>query len=149
MRWLLAVGAAAALAPAASAGLPNPCTLLTNAEVAKVLGSKVVARAASGNRLYTSCTWTGANLGGYAPTHRSLAIQVSQSTKAQFEKTARTLPGAIRVTGVGEAAFTQRAGGGSFLNVYARGYGLEVIASLITSPLEVEKRAATAALKRL
>jgi acetaldehyde dehydrogenase (acetylating) len=149
VRWLLAVGAAAALTPAASAGLPNPCRLLTNAEAAKLLVSKVAARDASGNRLYTSCTWTGANLGRYAPTHRSLAIQVSRSTKAQFEKAAGKLPGAIRVTGVGEAAFTQRAGGGSFLNVYARGYGLELIASLVTSPLEVEKRAATTALKRL
>jgi hypothetical protein len=149
VRWLLLVGAALAFAPHASAGLPSPCGLLTNAEVAKLLGSKVVARDALGNRLYTSCKWTGASLGGYAPTQRSLLIQVSRSTKAQLEKTARNMPGAIRVTGVGEAAFTQRAGGGNFLNVYSHGYGIEVIASLVTSPLAVEKSAAKTALRRL
>ena len=76
-------------------------------------------------------------------------IQVSRSTTVQFEKNARNMPGAIRVTGVGEAAFAQRQGGGSFLNVYSHGYGVEVLASLVTSPLEVEKRAATTALRRL
>ena len=44
MRWLLAVGAALTLAPAASAALPNPCGLLTNAEVRQLLGSTVVSR---------------------------------------------------------------------------------------------------------
>ena len=72
-----------------------------------------------------------------------------QNTKAQLEKTARNMLGAIRVTGVGEAAFTQRQGGGSFLNVYSHGYGIEVIASLVTSPLDVEKSAAKTALTRL
>jgi len=151
VRWLLVVGAAltSALAPRASAGLPNPCGLLTNVEVAKLLGSKVVARDALGDRLYTSCKWTGASLGGYAPTQRSLLIQVSGSTKAHLEKAATNMPGAIRVTGVGEAAFAQRQVGGSFLNVYSGGYGLEVIASLVTSPLDVEKSAAKTALTRL
>ena len=58
MRWLLVVGAALAFVPHASAGLPSACGLLTNAEVAKLLGSKVVGRDALGNRLYTSCKWT-------------------------------------------------------------------------------------------
>src|SRR5207302_9343092 len=123
-RWWLLVGAALAFAPHTSSGLPSPCGLLTNAEVAKLIGSKVVARDALGNRLYASCKWTGASLGGYGPTQRSLLIQVSRSTKAQLEKTARNMAGAIRVTGVGEVAFTQRAGGGSFLNVYSHGYGI-------------------------
>jgi hypothetical protein len=149
VRWLLVVGAALAFAPHASAGLPSPCGLLTNADVAKLLGSKVVARDALGNRLYASCKWTGANLGGYAPTQRSLLVQVSRSTRVQFEKNARNMPGAIRVAGVGEAAFAQRQGGGSFLSVYSHGYGVEVIASLVTSPLDVEKGAAKAALRRL
>src|SRR3984957_10440978 len=38
------------LVPAASAGLPNPCQLLTNTEVASVLGGQVVSRSGDAHR---------------------------------------------------------------------------------------------------
>jgi len=40
-------------------------------------------------------------------------------------------------------------GGGGFLYVYAHGYGLNLSASLVTSPLNVEKNAGRIAVKRL
>jgi hypothetical protein len=149
MRALVTVVLGLAFTPAASAGLPNPCALLTNAEVAKVLGSKVVARDTLGNRLYRSCKWTGADLGGYYPSKRKLLLQVTKATKAQFEQAARTTHAATRVNGVGEAAFAMPQSGGGFLNVYAHGFGLELNAALVTSPLDAEMSAAKLALTRL
>jgi hypothetical protein len=137
--------------PAGSAALPSPCALLTNAEVAKALDTKIAGRDISGNRLYRSCKWTGKNLSasGFYPTQRSLLVEVSRTTKTRFEENARTTKGAIRVIGVGEAAFAMPQGGGGFLYVYAHGYGLDLSASLVTSPLNVEKNAAQIAVKRL
>jgi hypothetical protein len=151
MRVLVPVVLALAFAPVASGGLPNPCALVTNAEVAQVLGTKIVERDTSGNRLYRSCKWTGQNLSssGFYPTQRSLMVEVSLTTKTRFEESARTTKGAIRVTGVGEAAFAMPQGGGGFLYVYAHDYGLNLSASLVTSPLNVEKNAGRIAVKRL
>jgi hypothetical protein len=151
MRVLVPVVLALAFAPVASGGLPNPCALVTNAEVAQVLGTKIVERDTSGNRLYRSCKWTGQNLSssGFYPTQRSLMVEVSRDTKARFEESARTNKGAIRVTGVGEAAFAIAPGGGGLLYVYAHGYTLGLTASLVTSPLNVEKNAGRIAVKRL
>jgi hypothetical protein len=151
MRALVLVVLTLAVTPLASAGLPSPCALLTNAEVAKILGTKIVARNVSGNRLYRSCKWTGQNLSrrGFYPTQRSLMVEVSSTTKTRFEKNARTTKGAIRVASVGEAAFAMPQGGGGFLYVYAHGYGIDLSASLVTSPFDVEKNAARIAVARL
>jgi hypothetical protein len=125
---LLVVTLALVIVPtAASAVLPNPCSLLTNNEAATLIGSKIQTRNAAGNRLYHSCTWTGENLGGYAPTHRSLMVQVTRATKAQFERSAKQTRGAIRVAGIGEAAFALPQGGGSGMNVRQQGNAREVV----------------------
>src|SRR6185437_13966320 len=62
MRVLVPVVLALAFTPVASGGLPNPCALFTNAELGQLLGTKIVERDTSGNRLYRSCKWTGQNL---------------------------------------------------------------------------------------
>jgi hypothetical protein len=149
VRWLLAVGAAAALAPAASAGLPNPCALLTNSEVAKVLGSKVEARELRGEG--HTCTWTGVNLSkpGFYETHRSLHVDVWSGTRTEFLKAARQDPSAVRVKGFGDAAYRAGNGNVTFLEIWQRGRGLQIVASLVTDPLSAEKQAAKLALNRL
>jgi hypothetical protein len=43
-RLLLAVGLAIVFAQAAAARVPNPCVLVTSAEVAKVFGAKIADR---------------------------------------------------------------------------------------------------------
>jgi hypothetical protein len=148
VRYLLPFVLALAFLPSASAAVPNPCALLTNTEVANLLGSKVVGRERQGNRLYQSCTWTGANLSAssFYPTRRSLMLSLSRSTRAAFEKTARTTEGTKKVSGVGDAAFTLQPG---FLEVWQKGYAFQLSASLVTSPLSVEKSAAKKALSRL
>jgi hypothetical protein len=150
VRWIAVVGAALALAPAAStAALPKPCALLTNAQVAKLLGSKIDDRVASGNGRYLACKWMGASLGSYAAVQRSLMLQVSRTTKAQFTQAARRAQGAARVRGVGEAAYVENGGGNAFLTVYARGYVLQLSDAFVTSSLGVEKAAAKLAVARL
>jgi hypothetical protein len=141
MRAIAAVVFALAFAPAAAAGLPNPCTHLTNAEVAKALGSKIVGREASGNGHYRSCTWTGADLGGYSPTHRTLMVQIVTVTKAQFDKGAREMTHAVRISGIGQEAYTS-TGPLSVLEVWQKGYALSFIASLVSDPLPTEKSVA-------
>jgi hypothetical protein len=141
VRRLLTVVLALAFVPAASAGLPNPCALLTNAEVAKALGSKIVAREPTGNGHYHSCTWSGADLGGYSPTHRTLMVQVVTVTKAQFEKGAREMTHAVPISGIGQEAYAS-TGPLSVLEVWQKGYALSFIASLVSDPLPTEKSVA-------
>lgn len=146
------LAAAALLVPSAAAGSapPNPCALLSNAEVGAALASKVVDRTATGNRLYRECTWTGANLSkpGFLATRRTLMLTVSPGTRAQFLRFANRVQGAIRVRGVGELAFGIEQAGDR-LEAYDRGYVVEVVATFVSSPLAVEKRLAKTAVARL
>jgi hypothetical protein len=148
MRAIAALVFALAFAPAATAGLPNPCSFLTNAEVAKALGSKIVSREPSGNGHYHSCTWTGADLGGYSPTHRSLMVQIVTVTKAQFEKGARETTHAVRISRIGQQAYAS-TGPLSVLQVWQKGYALSFIASLVSDPLPTEKSVAKLFVTRL
>lgn len=121
--------------------------------MAKVLGSKVESRKPTGfaGAKGTSCQWTGVNLAGpnsYA-VHRTLTISVSPGTLARFNKFAREVQGAIRVTGLGESAFRQGNGNLTDLEIWHRGYSLSIIANLVSNPLAAEKAAAKIALARL
>jgi hypothetical protein len=147
MRRLMPVALALALAPSASAALPNPCALLTNAQVAKIFGSKVETRTVGGNRLYRTCTWDGPGLGTYGGTHPQLMLQVTHGTKGQFDKSAKRTPGAVRVNGLGEAAFT--ANNDQMLYVLQHGTLLSFFSTAFTTSIQVDKSLARAALKRL
>ena len=150
VRLLLVVCAAAVLAPSAPARTPDPCALLSNAEVADAIGSRVADRTANGSGLYRTCRWTGTNRAkpGFHPTRRTLMLTVAPGTRAQFEVFAGRVPGAVRVDGVGEVAFAVAQAGGR-LEVYAGGYVIEVVASLAGSPLAVERRVAKTVAARL
>jgi hypothetical protein len=151
MRLLLLFALFAAVAaPTASAGLPNPCTLLTNAEVANVLGSPIETREVSGNGKYHTCKWTGKNLArpDALPSQRSLMVQLTASTKARFLKGAKETPGSIRVNGIGEAAYTT-TGVLRYLDVQQHGYALWIIAGDVSDPLAAEKAAAKTAVTHL
>jgi len=81
------------------------------------------------------------------PARRGLMIFVRHSTKAAFVNDAKHVRGAIRVTGIGDVAWTARPA--VSLNVYARGYAIEFIASLTGSALTTERGAAAIAVKDL
>ena len=148
MRWLLVVGAALALVPAASGGLPNPCALLTDVEAGKALGGKVSDRSPRSDRSSRTCTWSGPNQGGFFQNRPTLTVQVIRLTKAQFEHGAERTTHAVRVRGVGEVAYSIYMGGG-FLYAWQHGYSLFVAISPATDPIATETSVAKIIVKRL
>jgi hypothetical protein len=89
MRLLLSVVLALTFVPAAAAGLPNPCTLLTNAEVATAFGAKVQSRVGESHRFGRSCAWEGVPLGSFTSAHASLRVDIAHVSRAQFLKNAK------------------------------------------------------------
>ena len=155
MRLTAVIGAVFVLAQSsAAAATPNPCTLLTNAQVAKAIGSKVASKGLvtpEGGPGSKTCQWAGVNLSGpnsYA-VHRSLMITAADITRARFLKFANESQSAVRVKGIGQVAFRQGNGAITFLNVWQNGHSLEVIAGEVTNTLSAEKIAARAALANL
>lgn len=142
-RRLALVPLALLLTPAASAALPNPCVLLTNAEVAKVIGNKAETRTPSGNGRFRMCSWTGPPLGSFSESHAQLLVQVTRETKAQFEKVANATQGAVRVRGAGDSAYAT-TGAAKYLEVWQKGYALMIMATFVTDTLQAEKVAAKA-----
>jgi hypothetical protein len=134
--------------PAASAGLPNPCALLTNAEVAKVFGARIGNRTSNSYGLNRGCTWDGVPPSSFTSYHASLRIDVSRVARAEFEKQARKAKDAVPVRGVGEIAYSQYIAG-EFLSVWQNGIWISVELSGGSSPLADAKTLARAALTRL
>jgi hypothetical protein len=150
IRGLAVVGMALALAPSASAALPNPCTLLTNAEVAKALGSRVQNRttqlppAMQSTTRFRICTWTGAPLSSYRSSGDTLRLIILPSTRSQFLKAAKQSDGAVRVQNLGDTAYAT----GQSLNLLAHGYSLSIWLSSVDAR-QAETVLAHAAVKRL
>jgi hypothetical protein len=136
------------LTPTASAALPNPCLLLTNAEVAKAIGNKADTRIPNGNGRDRICTWTGPPLGTFTSFHAELVVQVTRQTKAQFDKGAEATQGAVRIRGAGDTAYTSR-GAQWFLETWQNGFALLIMASGGSDNLAAEKTAAKIAFAHL
>jgi hypothetical protein len=151
VRWLLPLMLAIALVPNASAaGLPNPCALLTNADAAKVLGSKISYRTPKTDDFYRSCTWNGVDLSSATSAHASLMVDVSRITKAKFLRQAAQWRGAVLVRGLGDVAVGTPRDIAVELSVWQNGLELtfEVVQS--SSPaFSAEKAAAKIALEHV
>jgi hypothetical protein len=127
MRWMLALVVALTVVPAASARVPNACTLLTRAQAEAALGAKLQWSQRQGdNKLSSVCTFHGAPYNASAYGHPTLTLVVNRSTPARFRQAFRMSPTAFRVRGIGDDAY---ATGGIVrtLNVLGRGYGLMVM----------------------
>jgi hypothetical protein len=139
---------AIALVPNASAaGLPNPCALLTNADAAKVLGSKISYRTPKTDDFYRSCTWNGVDLSSATSAHASLMVDVSRIT---FLRQAAQRRGAVLVRGLGDVAVGTPRDIAVELSVWQNGLELtfEVVQS--SSPaFSAEKAAAKIALEHV
>jgi hypothetical protein len=150
VRWLLPLVVAMALVPgAAAAGLPNPCALLTSAEAAKVLGSKISYRTPESDTFYRSCTWNGVALSSATSVHASLMVDLSRITKAKFLGQAAQLRGAVLVRGLGNVAVGIQ---GIINQLYVWQSGIELTFSVIQSSspaFSAEKAAAKIALKHV
>jgi len=93
MRYLTVVLIALAFVSAASTAvrLPAPCSLVTNAQVAKGLGYKIQTRSALASRLagrgpnLPTCTWSAPPI-GYSQSQPNLRVQAIVVSKARFTK---------------------------------------------------------------
>jgi hypothetical protein len=138
--------------PAAAASVPNPCALLTNREAAGAVGSGILMRNPQSPpgmppaARFRMCTWTGMPRSTYQSTGNRLDVMVVRTTKARFQKTAQAMRHAVRVKGLGEAAYAT-IGAATFLNVYARGLAFTFRVDAV-APLPVEKRIAKLVLAR-
>ncbi len=86
MRFLVPVLLALSAVSAASAARPpDPCALLTNAQVTKAIGYKVALHSTGPGLtgLYRSCTWSGPAI-GFTQSRPSLMLQTSRLSKARF-----------------------------------------------------------------
>jgi hypothetical protein len=146
-RLLASILVALALAPGAAAAVPNPCTLLTNADVAKVFGAKIASRVGDGNRLHRGCTWNGIPAGSFTSYHATLRIDVAQISRAQFDTIAKKTKHAVPIRGLGEAAFSSYMAG-EFLAVWHSGIYLAVELTGGSSPVAAAKMLAREALTR-
>jgi hypothetical protein len=126
MRWMLALAVALTVVPAASARLPNACTLLTRAQAEAALGAKLQWSQRQGNKLSSTCTFHGEPYNASAYAQPTLTLVVNRITPARFRQAFRVSATAFRVRGVGDDAY---ATGGIVrtLNVLGNGYGLMVM----------------------
>jgi hypothetical protein len=146
---LLAVSLALIFVSASSAApLPNPCTLLTNAEVAKAFGAKVANRTSDAYGLDRGCTWDGAPPGRFTSYHATLHLDIAPASRAAFDKAAKRAKDAVPVHGVGDEAYSEYIAG-EFLSVWQNGIYLSVELSGGSSPIEAAKTLARTALGRL
>jgi hypothetical protein len=122
--------------------VPNPCRLLTSAEVANQLGSSVLSRARL-NGGY-SCRWTVSDHGA----KQTLELGIWAPTRAQFEAGAHVLGQPVRVVGIGQEAYASSTRP-PFLLVWQRGIALRLDTSLPQNPAQVERALAKLATSRL
>jgi hypothetical protein len=139
VRRLLAPIVILALAPAASAAVPNACTLLTPAQAETAVGGKIKQRRGFSSRGGAVCIWTSsANV--------MLNVQVLQMSKADFKKGLANEQGAQALRGVGELAYA--LGGGKTVTAWHRGVTLTVAYNTVPAG-QTAKRVASAVVARL
>jgi hypothetical protein len=127
-------GAAPTSAAATAAGTPNPCTLLTAADISKVLGGTVGAGtetdgpAPLGGK---SCNWSGVTSTGVLDFEVSIRsdsdITVSGETASSlFTQTTTTFPGLTEASGIGDKAFFSKTMG----YILAKGLYIATVADI-------------------
>jgi hypothetical protein len=135
-----------------TAGLPNPCRMLSNTGVAEALGANVEYKTAHPE--YHGCIWSGlpfTNRFG----QQTVELDVGWLSRAEFEKfySWEIVPGRTpfssevvrkaRIYGVGQVAFSPQ-NDGSALDVWYHGMVLSFSTTYLASPLANEKTLAKA-----
>ena len=151
--WLISsdVGRHSALRDASTASAaapPKPCALLSNAQVANVLGAKINLRTPTTN----ACIWQTVPIGAYTYNTRQLDVSFQRVTPARARyivKQGHYVPVKVR----GQNAWATPDSNGSFDLMFVRkGYVIFIstsgTASGTQSPLAAEKALAPLILKR-
>jgi hypothetical protein len=149
-------GNACATLGSALSRIPLPqqaCVLLSNAAVANTFGAAVDYRTKTRHH---ECAWFGAPFPNQFG-RQSVTMSVARATREAFVKGAShwigpgsggaTAQRSVRVPLAGAIAFAQI--NGTELQVWYRGIVIDISSTLVPSPLESEKRLATAAIASL
>jgi hypothetical protein len=148
VRAVVVAALALVLVASAPAALPNPCRLLTNAEVAKVLGTKVAIRVRD-DRFERACVWSGPTLGPFTSGRPEVRLGFSRRSRKQFEQIARSTTG-TPVRGIGDEALWLD-GNVEMLWFWSRGLAFTITlgdVQNLRSPVQIAKQLALAALTR-
>ena len=138
---LLAVPASASTATA----LPDPCSLLTNAQVAPTVDGKVQLRNATRDRFSRTCTWSGPPM-GYMQMSESLILQLDRVSRSTFiSEQLHSIPQPTEIQSTGILAFLSTAG----LSVWKDGLAIEMDSPYVTVYPETAVALAKDALRRV
>ena len=129
---------------ASAARLPNPCSLLSNAQVAPTVGGTVQSRSFDRRYGQPTCTWTGPPT-GYMQTGTTLTVQIFRLTKLEFNvKNLRSTPTPTLILGVAAPAYASPSG----VDVWRAGIGIEMDGPWFTVYPRQAARLALTALKQ-
>ena len=141
---VLATSAAVTLLASSSAfaaSAPNPCKLVTAADVKTALGSAVGKSQLLPAGLYQSCIYS-------ATPSKRLVVLVRQLSKSDFTRSAKANPGPVTaVSGIGGAAYS--VGGGASLLVWKNGTEASFSIFGAGAPLRAEERLAKKVVAKL
>ena len=107
---LLVASLAAPAFASTAKGLPNPCSLLTNAQVAPAVGGKIQRHSATRDRFSRTCTWTGPPI-GYMQTSQSFTLQLGRVSRSTFiREQLGSIPQPTEIQSKGILAFLSNSG---------------------------------------
>lgn len=133
--------AAVIASPAAfSASTPNPCKLVSAADVKASLGASAGKPTLVPAGRYQSCI--------YGASSKRLVILARRLSRSDFTRSAKANPGpVVSVAGIGSSAFS--AGGGASLLVWKNGTEMSLSIFGIHAPLHAEEQLARKAVAKL
>jgi hypothetical protein len=123
VRFLLALAVTLTVVPAASARVPNACTLLSRAQAEAALGTKLQWSQRQGDKFFSVCTFHGEPYNASSYGHPTLMLTLNKSTPAGFRRGFNLSRTAVRVRGIGDMAYTT-SGNVRAIYVLGKGYAL-------------------------
>jgi hypothetical protein len=112
-----------------SPAVPNPCTLITNAEAAKFLGNPVQYRTPDAMRGKSdkrrTCTWTAVPFSSFGYNGNRFTMSLTPMTRARFATGLLAMRRSVPVRGIGQLAY-RTTGPAYFVSAFDHGYAVVV-----------------------
>jgi hypothetical protein len=139
MRVLLVMVTALLVAPVASSvSLPNPCSLLTRAQVTVALGYRVADQTRGGTGRAPSCKWEGPAM-GYSQSRPNIFLFLNRESEGQFKQAALN---GLPITGLGAGADAYLMSQPQLVSVWKNGVEITVTFAQTTDTQRVAIRLA-------
>lgn len=104
------------MATAAAAATPDPCGLVTEADITSVTGADPGPGRATPAGVYQACVYG-----------KAVIVTARAIDRATFDTSSMQNPGAQRITGAGDAAVTATGDGGTAVIAWHKGVELNVL----------------------